>query len=204
MQRLFSIAAALLVSGAMAFGQGAATDQSPSSGTQSTSNTVQATPNGNQTSSSAQNRAAGNAAPASTQALPGNSNPANAASKEGRANRQTVNPNQKGANAAPEVGNPGDNSDNNGMAKDDTGNNAASGRGSNTITNPGTAGTVEWFWIALALIIGVVLIGVLANRSRARGNIEPSDPALRATDTSRDLERKDFERREDDRIRRAG
>ena len=88
--------------------------------------------------------------------MPGNANPAEAAGKEGRANRQAVNPNQKGANAAPEVGNPGDNSDNNGMAKDDTGNNPASGRGSNTITNPGTAGTVQWFWIALALIVGVV------------------------------------------------
>ncbi|HWC16574.1 MAG TPA: hypothetical protein VG498_06150 [Terriglobales bacterium] len=193
MHRLLTMCAACLISAAMAFGQGAATDQSPSSGAQSRSNTAQANPNSNGTSPSAPN-----------QALPGNANPANSATREGRANRQAVNPNQKGANAAPEVGNPGDNSDNNGMAKDDTGNNPASGRGSNTITNPGTAGTVQWFWIALALIVGVVLIGVLVSRNRVRDNIEPSDPAWRATDAGRDVERKEFDRRENERIRRAG
>ncbi|HVH86461.1 MAG TPA: hypothetical protein VM912_07030 [Terriglobales bacterium] len=199
MHRLLTIAAASVISAGMAFGQATATDQSPSAGTQPTSNTVNTNPNRKGTSPSAQSGAVADRPSAPNQALPGNANPANAATNEGRANRQAVNPNQKGATAAPELGNPGDNSDNNGMAKDDTGNNAASGRGSNTITNPGTAGTVQWFWIALAVIIGVVLIGVLASRNRARANIEPTDPALRATDT-----RRDFDRKEDERIRRAG
>ena len=121
MRRLLSIAAAFMVSAAMAFAQGAVTDQSPSSAAPSTSSTANRGP---------AQRGSAAAQPAPNQAVPGNANPAEAAGKEGRANRQAVNPNQKGANAAPEVGNPGDNSDNNGMAKDDTGNNPASGRGS--------------------------------------------------------------------------
>lgn len=194
MRRLLSIAAAVIVSAAMAFAQGTVTDQSPSSATQSaTKNAAQA------------QRGAEAARPsAPNQALPGNTNPSQAATKEGSANRQAVNPNQKGANAAPEVGNPGDNSDNNGMAKDDTGNNPASGRGSNKITNPGTSGTVQWFWIALALIVGVILIGILVSRNRVRDNIEPSDPALRASQTRRDFPRRDVDRGDDERIRRAG
>jgi len=195
MRRLLSIAAAFMVSAAMAFAQGAVTDQSPSSAAPSTSSTANRGP---------AQRGSAAAQPAPNQAVPGNANPAEAAGKEGRANRQAVNPNQKGTNAAPEVGNPGDNSDNNGMAKDDTGNNPASGRGSNTITNPGTAGTVQWFWIALALIVGVVLIGILASRNRVRDNIEPSDPALRAGETRPDLAQRDLDRRDEERIRRAG
>jgi len=184
MPKFLSIAAAFIVSAAMAFAQGAATDQSPSSPPHRGASAAQGS--------------------APNQALPGNANPADATTKEGKANRQAVNPNQKGANAAPEVGNPGDNSDNNGMAKDDTGNNPASGRGSNTITKPGTAGTVQWFWIALALIVGVVLIGILASRNRMGGNIEPEDPALRASETRGDFARRDPDQRDDERIRRAG
>ena len=195
MQRILTLLAACLVSAAMAFGQATATDQAPASGTQSNSNTVNATPNSNGTSPSAQRGAAGRTASTPNQALPGNSNPANAASKEGSANGQAVNPNQ---NASPAVGNPGDTSDNNGMAKDDTGNNPAKGR-SNTITNPGTAGTTQWFWIALGIIVGLFLIGILVSRNRARGNIDRTDPALRATDIhSRD------EQKRDERIRRVG
>lgn len=195
MQRILTLLAACLVSAAMAFGQATATDQAPASGTQSNSNTVNATPNSNGTSPSAQRGAAGRTASRPNQALPGNSNPANAATKEGGANGQAVNPNQ---NASPAVGNPGDNSDNNGMAKDDTGNNPAKGR-SNTITNPGTSGTTQWFWIALGIIIGLFLIGILVSRTRVRGNIDQTDPALRATDTHiRD------EQKRDERIRRVG
>ena len=194
MQRILTVLAACLVSAAMAFGQATATDQAPASGTQSSGNTVNATPNSNGTSPSAQ-RGAAQRRSAPNQALPGNANPANAATKEGGANGQAVNPNQSGT---PSVGNPGDNSDNNGMQKDATGNNQAKGR-SNTITNPGTAGTTQWFWIALAIVIALFLIGVLVSRSRARANIDRTDPALRATDTrTRD------EQRRDDRIRRVG
>ena len=195
MQRILTLFAASLVSAAMAFGQATATDQAPASGTQSSSSTVNANPNSNGTSPSAQRGAAGRTPSTPNQALPGRSNPANAATTEGNANGQAVNPNQS---ATPNAGNAGDNSDNNGMAKDDTGNNAAKGR-SNTITNPGTAETMQWFWIALGIIIGLFLIGMLVSRSRARANIDRTDPALRATDTrSRD------EQRRDDRIRRVG
>lgn len=195
MQRILTLMAACIVSAAMAFGQATATDQAPAGGTQPNSNTVNATPNSNGTSPSAQRGAVGRTAPTPNQALPGNSNPANAATKDGTANGQAVNPNQNASTAA---GNPGDNSDNNGMAKDDTGNNPAKGR-SNTITNPGTAGTTQWFWIALGIIVGLFLIGILVSRTRARGNIDRTDPALRATDTrARD------EQTRDERIRRVG
>ena len=193
MQRILTLLAACLVSTAMVFGQ--ATDQAPASGTQSSGNAVNATPNSNGRSPSAQRGATSGTASAPNQSLPGNSNPANAASRDGGANGQALNPDQS---ASPTVGNPGDNSDNNGMAKDDTGNNAAKGR-SNTITNPGTAGTTQWFWIALGIIVGLFLIGVLVSRTRARGNIDRTDPALRATDN-----RTQEDQRRDERIRRAG
>lgn len=196
MQRFLTLIAVCLVSAAMASGQGAATDQAPAPATQSSGNTVNATPNKNGTSPSAQPGAERGTRSAANQALPGNANPANAAKRDGSANGRAVNPNQS---AGSSVGNPGDNSDNNGMAKDDTGNNPASGRGPNTITNPGTAGTAQWFWIALGIIIGLFLIGILVSRTRARGNIDSTDPALRVTDIrSRD------EQRRDERTRRAG
>jgi cobalamin biosynthesis Mg chelatase CobN len=201
MQRLLSLAAACLISCAMAFGQGTVTDQNPAtSGTQKNPNTVNATPNSNGTAPvNAQGRAARTPS-SSNQSLPGNSNPANAATSDAGANAQAVKPNgAKSGTAGTAAGNTpnsGDNSDNNGMAKDDTGNNAASGRGSKTITNPGTAGTVQWFWIALGVIIAVVLIGILMSRNRADANIDSTDPALRST-----RDRKD---RRDDQIRRAG
>ncbi|GEM_PF-2706410 len=195
MQRFLTLLAACLVSAAMAFGQATATDQAPASGTQSSGRTVNATPNSNGTSPAAQRGAAGRTPSTPNQALPGRSNPANAAAGEGSANGQAVNPNQS---ASPNAGNAGDNSDNNGMQKDDTGNNPAKGN-SNTITNPGTAGTTQWFWIALAIVIGLFLIGILVSRNRARGNIDRTDPALRATDTrTRD------DQKRDERIRRVG
>jgi hypothetical protein len=89
------------------------------------------------------------------------------------------------------------------MQKDATGNNPAKGR-SNTITNPGTAGTTQWFWIALAIVIGLFLIGILVSRTRARGNIDRTDPALRATDTRARDEQRRTEQDRDDRIRRVG
>jgi hypothetical protein len=205
MHKLLTLAGACILTAAMAFAQGAASQQAPPpSGTQSSGSTVNATPNSNSTSPSAQNGATRSTPSRSNQALPGRSNPANSATQNGSANGQAVNPNQSGAAT---TGNPGDNSDNNGMAKDDTGNNPASGRGSNTITNPGTSGTVQWFWIALAIIVGVILLGVLFSRNRARGNIDNNDPALKATDSNRrEFQRgpQNDARKDDERIRRVG
>ena len=94
------------------------------------------------------------------------------------------------------------------MAKDDTGNNPASGRGSNTITNPGTAGSRQWFWIALGVIIVVAIIAALASRNRVTTNIDNQDPALRASQDPDAIRRDDIARaRRDeidrDKIRRA-
>jgi hypothetical protein len=49
--------------------------------------------------------------------------------------------------------------------------------------------------MALGLVIALILIGVLVSRNRARGNIDESDPALRAI--------QDREDAPDERIRRA-
>lgn len=188
MQRLLTLAAACLLSGAMAFGQSTATE--PPAGAQSN-------PSGT-ASSSAQGRVARTPS-ARNQALPDKTNPANASSDAGT-NGQAVRPNAAGSGtpgtAAGNTPNSGDNSDNNGMAKDDTGSNAAKGN-SNKITNPGTAGVNSWFWMALIVILAVIFFAALLGRNRARANIDPADPAMRAT---RD---RDDGRRRDDQIRKA-
>ena len=192
MHRLLTLMSACVISGGMALGQSAPTGQAPASGTQSSANSTSAAPNSNP-----QGQAS--------------SNPANA-SRDAQANGKAVRSN--GANggtpgtAAGSANNPPDNSDNNGMAKDDTGNNPASGRGPKTITNPGTAGTRQWFWIALAVIIAVALIAAIASRNRVTTNIDDRDPALRFSRDPDVIRRDDIARarRDDidrDRIRRA-
>jgi hypothetical protein len=197
MQRLLTLVAACLISGATAFGQGTVTDQTPASNsTQTKANTTATSPNSNGTAPAPSQGAAQSTPSAPNQALPGNANPANAATTDGRANGKAVTPdNAKSGTPGTASGNAPKTGDNNGMATDDSGNNPASGRGGNTITNPGTGGTAEWFWMALGLVIALILIGVLVSRNRARGNIDESDPALRET--------RDRDDARDDRIRRA-
>jgi hypothetical protein len=195
MQRLFMLAAACLISGAMAFGQGTVTDQTPSSNNaQNKATTVATNPNSSGTAAAA---GAAQSTPSSpNQALPGKSNPANASTSDARANGKAVTPDtSKSGTPGTAAGNAPKTGDNNGMATDDSGNNPASGRGSNTITNPGTGGTVQWFWMALGIVIALIVIGVLVSRNRARGNIDETDPALRATQDRKDTR--------DDQIRRA-
>jgi len=197
MQRLLTLAAACVISAAMAFGQGTVTDQTPSSnGTQTKASTTATSPNSNGTAPAPGQGAAQSTPSAPNQALPGNANPANAATTDGRTNGKAVAPNNANSGTpGTAAGNARKTGDNNGMATDDSGNNPASGRGGNTISNPGTGGTAQWFWMALGLVIALILIGVLVSRNRARGNIDESDPALRATQ-----ERDDGR---NDRIRRA-
>ena len=207
MQRLLMLAAAFLLSGAMALAQNPVSDQSAASGTQSRANAVQSTPNDKGTApSSAQGRAARTPS-RGNQSLPGRANPANAGTSDAGANGQAVRPNspQSGTpgTAAGSAGNAGDNSDNGGMAKDATGHNAAKGD-SNTITNPGTSGVNSWLWMALIIIVAIVLFAALLGRNRTRGNIDPTDPALRATeDRNKAVRDRDEQTRRDDEIRRA-
>jgi hypothetical protein len=206
MQRLLTLAAACLISGAMAFAQGTVTEQPPA-GTQSNPNTVNATPNSNGTApSNAQGRAARTPS-APNQTLPGKSNPANPATSDAGTNGQAVSPNGSATGtpgtASGNTPNTGDNSDNNGMAKDDTGNNAAKGK-SNTITNPGTSGVNSWFWMALIIIVAIVLAAALLGRTRARANIDPADPALRATSDDNAIRDQKSRDRRDDQLRKAG
>ena len=177
MQRLLTLAAACVLSCAMAFAQGAVTDQAPAGGTQNGTNTVNSNPNSNGTSPSN-----GQSMNSATQGngSSGSSNPGATAGSEGGANGQAMQGSQgatNGSTAAP-TGNAGDNSNNNGMATDNSGNNPASGRGADTTSNPHTGGSTQWLWIALGIIIALVLIGALMSRNRARTTINPRDPAL--------------------------
>jgi hypothetical protein len=199
MHRLLTFIAACMVSSAMAFAQGTATDQTPASRTSPSSAQGQpsrtpSTPN---------------------QALPGDSNPANAGTRDAQANGSAVRP--KSANggtpgtAAGSSANPPDSNDTNGLKKDDTGSNPAAGHTPTTSTNSGTIGRSQWFWIALGIFVALILIGALVGRNRVAADIDETDPALRThrePDVIRREEiyrarRDDIDRDEDD-IRRAG
>ncbi|HET9742655.1 MAG TPA: LPXTG cell wall anchor domain-containing protein [Terriglobales bacterium] len=182
MHRFFTLAAACLISGAMAFGQSAATTPAP--------DTQSSAVSGAQTTAPTRN---GRAATRDNQALPGNTNPANAAADNGTANGQAVAPDQNG-NAAKT--NPNAGNDNNGMTPDQNGNNMASGRGPQTFTSPHTGGTMQWFWIALGIIVGLFVIGLIFARSRPRAAIDRNDPAVRATQDRNDVSRNDANRRD--------
>ena len=173
MRSLFAIASVCLVSGAMAIGQGVLAAQSTGG-------------NGTQPS-------AGAAPAAPSQALPGNANPGNAVARDGRANAQTVRPNQ------PSGGTPGTAAgnvrDNQAAPRDDSSTNPTKTRDANTPIPRGSE-TIPWLWLAVALgiVLGIALIAASLTRGRAT-DTEPMDSTLR---TRRD----DIDR--NDRIRRAG
>ncbi|MBV9074244.1 MAG: hypothetical protein JOZ10_11470 [Acidobacteria bacterium] len=192
MERLLSLAAACLISCALAFGQGTTPAQSPTPSA-SQENTGPAAASNGATPGS---RAAHSPSRAN-QALPDNANPSRSPS-DATANGQAVQPNGASSGTAGTASGNTPNSGNNGMAKDDTGNNPASGRGSNTITNPGTGGTVQWFWVALGIIIALIAISAVLSRNRSNATIDRADPALRATRDGNDGDRRD------DQIRKVG
>lgn len=174
MQRLLAIAAACVISSAMAAGQSAATDhQTATSGTQSSASATQSAP---------------------TQELPGNANPGNAVTKDGRANAQTVHPSQpNGGTPGTAAGNARDNQ---AAPRDDSTSNPAKSSDANTPIPRGN-GALPWLWIAVGvgIVLGIALMAASLTRGRAT-DTDPMDPAVR---TRRD----DVDRR-DDRIRRAG
>ena len=86
MHRLLTFVAAYIISGAMAFAQGTATGQAPARGTQSSGNSVSSTPNSNSTSPSGAQGQASRTPSSPNQALPGDSNPANATTRDAQAN----------------------------------------------------------------------------------------------------------------------
>ena len=199
MHRLLTFIAACVVSSAMAFAQGTATDQTPASGT---------------SPSNAQGQAS-RAPSTPNQALPGDSNPANAGTRDAQANGSAVRP--KSANgatpgtAAGSSANPPDSNDTNGVKRDDTGSNPAAGHTPTTSTNSGTIGRSQWFWIALGIFVALILIGALVGRNRVATEIDETDPALRTRREPDVIRREEIyrARRDDpdggeDDIRRAG
>jgi hypothetical protein len=200
MHRLRTFLAVCALSGAMAFAQD--TGQAPASGVQSSGSNSSATPNSNGTSPSSAQGQASRTPSTPNQSLPGDSNPANAATRDGRANGTAALPNSDNRN-----GNPADSTDNNGIKRDDTGSNPASTHAP-TNTDMGTRGGMLWLWIALGVIAVIALISALASRSRGT-EVSDVDPRWRRDepDVIRREEiyraRRDDIDRDDDQIRRA-
>ena len=197
MHRLLTFTAVYILGGAMAFAQG--TGQAPPSGTQPTGNSSSAVPNS--TSSSGAQGQARRTPSTPNQALPGDTNPTNAGTRDAQANGSAV---------RPDSANPADSNDNNGVKRDDTGSNPAAGHSPTTSTNPGIGERTQWFWIALGIFVALILIGALVGRSRAAADSEQTYPTLRTPrepDVIRREEiyraRRDDTDRDEDQIRRA-
>ncbi|PYY17526.1 MAG: hypothetical protein DMG60_11310 [Acidobacteria bacterium] len=191
MHRLLTFFAACVLSGAMAFAQGAATGQAPAGGTQSSSNSTSAVPNSNGTSPSSAQGQASRTPSTPNQALPGDSNPANAATRDGQANGSAVRPNADNRSA-----NPPDSSDTNGVKRDDTGSNPASPHAPARNPNTGTRGTAPWLWIAVGVIAIIALISALSGRNRAETDIDERDPRWRSPREPDVIRRDDIDRDE--------
>ena len=121
MQKLLALVAACLISGAMAFGHANVRDQAPTSGGTLKANSASTSLDGGgiapATSLTAQSTPS-----TRNQALPGNANPAKAASSDARANGKAVRPESaKSGTPGTAAGNTpsnGDNSSNNGTTDD--------------------------------------------------------------------------------------
>ena len=208
MHRFLMVIAACVISSAMAFAQG--TGQPPTTGTQSSGNSVSSTHNSNGTSPSAPQGQASRTPSSPNQALPGDSNPANAGTRDGQANGSAVRPNSDNrATAGTGAGNNAHSSDNSGLKRDDTGSNPTTGHAPTNITNPETRG--QWFWIALGIFVVLVLVGALIGRSRAAADLDQTDPSLGRTREPDVIRREEIYRRspdeidrDEDQIRRAG
>ena len=205
MHRLLTFFAACALSGAMAFAQSTATDQAPASGTQPSSNSTSAVPNSNGTSPSSAQGQPSRTPSTPNQALPGDSNPANAATRDGQANGGAVRPNADSRSA-----NPPDSSENNGIKRDDTGSNPASTHAPATSPDTGIRGAAPWLWIALGAIAIIALISALSGRNRAETDVDDRDPRWRTPREPDVIRREDIyrARRDDidgdeDQIRRA-
>lgn len=186
MQRLLGLLAAFLISSAMVFGQGTMTEQSPA-----TSRTQPKNPTGNGTVLSTTQGGEVPTPSTPNQEMPGNSNPANAATGDAGANGQALrpNPSQSGTpgTAAGNVAN-GRDTAGNGIKRNGVGKSPINGGASSSNTNESTFSALEWFWLGLAFVVGLIVIGVLANRRQERGE---RDSRIATT-------------RRDDQIRRAG
>ena len=209
MHRLLTFTAACILSGAIAFAQG--TGQAPASGTQPTGNSASAVPNST-SSSGAQGQA--NRTPSTpNQALPGDTNPAKAGTRDAQANGSAVRPdgaNGRTPGTAGSSANPADSNDNNGIKKDDTGSNPAAGHSPTTSTNPGIGERTQWFWIALGIFAVLILIGALVGRNRATADSDQTYPTLRRPPEPDVIRREEIYRarrddtdRDEDQIRRA-
>jgi len=201
MQKLLMFVAACLISCAMAFGQSAPTDPSP---TQPGGSTASASPSNSGNPSSTRQTAADRTPSSRDQELPGGTNPSNSTRNDGSANGRAVRPSQPDnsvSGAVRDRATGGSNGDNSVGRKDDSSSSPA-GRDANTATDTRAAAGLPWVWIALGIVVGVILVGALFNRSRAAGEVDRfAEGGVRSTRERHEIE---IERRDDDQIRRAG
>jgi hypothetical protein len=197
MQTPLRLALICLIASGIGFAQGRVTDQQPvNSGSQPNGNSVNTSPSGNRSVPSSPQGAASGTPSAPNQSLPGDANPANASTGEGKANGSAVRSSQ-----SDKAGSPTGTGSN--PADGDNGANPASDRDTQTAANSQNGGRGQWFWVALGLVLFLFVIRVLMGRSRVHGNIDRKDPALRVT-SHRDRTNQDMDaERERDRIRRA-
>lgn len=166
MQRLLWFLAACLVSTAIVLGQGTVIEQSAvTSGTQR--KTLHTNSNGT-VSPTTQGRAIRTPS-TPIQELPGNSNPANAATGDAGANGQAMRPNpSQSGTPGTAAGNAPNGNDNNGIKSNGVGKSPVNGSSQIPNANRGALRVVQWFWIALGFVVGLIVIGVLASRRRVR------------------------------------
>jgi hypothetical protein len=195
MQTPLRLALICLIASGIGFAQGRVTDQQPvNSGSQPNGNSVNTSPSGNRSVPSGPQGAASDTPSAPNQSLPGDANPANASTGEGKANGSAVRSSQ-----SDKAGSPTGTGSN--PAGGNNGTNPASARDTQTGANPQNGGRGQWFWVALGLVLFLLMIRILLGRSRVNGNIDRKNRALRVTG-HRDPANMDA-KRERDRIRRA-
>ena len=154
MQRLFTLAAACIISSALAFSQAPVTEQ-PQASTHPNPNSVSSVPNSNGgVPSTSQSNAI------RTPATPNQALPTNAAT-EGGANGQAITPSKsRSAPAGMAAGNTPN--------RNEVANNPTSGT-TDTLAKPSLNVTMPWLWAILAIVAVMILIGILMRRDRSRG-----------------------------------
>ena len=193
MARLPSLFALCILSTAIVFAGGAVSEQPQTTGVQPSSPSVNSVPNSNGTVPSNAGGMASQTPSAPSQALPGETNPANPTA-EGRSNGRAVTPEQsKSGPPGTAAGNAPSNDRND--VRGENGN-PTRPQTVETLARPRLINTMPWLWRGLGIVIALILIGVLISRSRAGA----AERGSRTVITIQNRERS----QRDDQIRRAG
>lgn len=188
MQRLLIVAIACALSGGWALAQGTVSER-PQTTMQPAPNSVNSLPNSNASVPSNQQGMASQTPSQPNQAMPGDTNPANAAA-DGRANGHAVSPDRT-RNGLPGRTAAGDRN-----AEGIPNGNPTAPRTSDQIANPGLNIAAPWLWATLGAIGALVLISILMRRSRPSPRVKSENRAVHTMS--------DQDRARRDQIRKAG